>query len=223
MSDNEAATTQRLRNPLELINMASTFKNQIGPALQDHFVKRKLDLERLAAGAAFEQWFSFEARLALQADRARLGLSDERYWFANEYRKIDLYIGDRVQGDRCHAAIEFKLIYNNKNWMTQCDRIWGDLYPARGKKAQVVAEASHLISVAVVVGKTYPEEVNYPSRERDISAWRQKMEDYLLPKGGWRGDTVERGWRSTERFLPEAPPCLANDSRFVELWVLHRG
>lgn len=101
-------------------------------------------ISTLAAGAAFEGWLAFETRLLVERNREELGLggfakSGPRFWTANEYRNIDFYVGDVIH-DAPVLALEFKLIHNNKNWSKKADEVWGDLFPARARKAELVPQ-----------------------------------------------------------------------------------
>lgn len=108
-------------------------------------------VRELLAGAAFEMWLSFETRFAL-ADRAgwhQLGLdaleTDGRHlWIGNEYGKVDLGLvtyadAGFLTDERWVLAVEFKVVYNNKNFEDQLAAIAADLRPTRSTKAAIGA------------------------------------------------------------------------------------
>jgi hypothetical protein len=155
----------------------------------------------LAAGAAFEGWLAFETRLLVERSREDLGLGGfaetsgkpvPRFWMANEYCKIDFYIGD-VLHDVPVLAFEFKLIHNNKNWSTKADEVWGDLFPSRAKKAELVPQQARF-GVVGVIGKVYRESRRYPGQYADLLRWERELDAHLLPLDGWNGKRAVRIW-----------------------------
>ena len=228
---------------------ASDFGKTLGAVLDAHFSSRPGVLEAVAAGAAFEQWFALEARLAIEAARPALGLDEKvpyanhevwRYWTANEYKKVDLYIADSLGGDGeaeeggnsaspCLAAIEFKLIHNNKNWPSKCQQVLTDLYPTRRKpprpnktKAKNKKKPKHTarekiqlkpalgwFSVPVLIGKTYWDpSIYYPGSGFDsIKEWLGAVDHRLASatKELWRTPKV----RTVEGEYQEPPSHLS--------------
>jgi hypothetical protein len=138
----------------------------------------------LASGAAFEAWLSFEARLLLEQHREEFGLADiiqdsdgtpvPRYYFANEWRKVDLcvseYRPEAPELDSCLTTIEFKLIHNNKNWPTKLTEVHEDLFPSGRTKAAMVPSIGRL-SVVGLVGKVYRNPAGYPGHFQNIAQW----------------------------------------------------
>src|SRR5262245_47671367 len=110
---------------------------EIGSRLQAHLLERDgrdQCLSVITTGASFEGWLSFETRLLLERARRELELPVEHFWIGNEYKKIDLGIVHyddvtRWTREAWLAAIELKLVYNNKNWRERCNSAWADLFP----------------------------------------------------------------------------------------------
>ncbi len=126
-------------------------------------VKRRGDhapsfLPSLLMGASFEGWLAFETRFALEEKREPLEMRPPRFWIGNEYKKVDLglieYATERhTSNDQWIAAVEFKVIYNNKNWESQVDGIHADLFPLlhdRDGKAAICGPEHQLAVVAIV-------------------------------------------------------------------------
>jgi hypothetical protein len=210
----------------------SEFGRRLGSCIQKHMTGRSAALRRLAAGAAFETWFAFESRLAVEDAREALGLDApgdyqgqavKRYWTANEYRKVDLYVGD-VRGN-CLAAIEFKLIHNNKNWGAKCEEVWADLYPTgRSRKEELAACARHLVAVPIMVFKCYwHQDGSYPGQEDNEQTWRKATMEHLLQGSGKHPGKVDSMFAS-ERFSPLVDEYLADaPTSYVEFRVLVRA
>lgn len=142
-----------------------SFGEQLGPIVHGivktrHEAERDHFLNSMIVGASFEGWLSFETRFALEKARSRFGLDHPRFWIGNEYKKVDLgiveYDDEHYNGpERWLAAIEFKVIYNNKNWEAQVNGILADLFPrehAREGKAAIVGPDRQLAVVAMVQG-----------------------------------------------------------------------
>lgn len=150
-------------------------------ALDGQLVRRGV-LPELCSGAAFEGWLAFEARLCFEEMREQLGVADS-LWTANEYPyKTDLSIYD---GDEILAALEFKLIYNNKNWRTQLRGVQSDLHPARHtRKARIPKDARW--GIVGLVGKLYQKGygAGYRQPVPHLQSWEEKVWERLLPDGG---------------------------------------
>lgn len=170
------------------------FAKRVGALLQDHLAGQEAArgaVSLLAGGAAFELWLAFETRLILEVNRERLGLDEQcdhngrrvpRYWIGNEYHKVDLGITD-VWTDEWVAALEFKLIHNNKNWKHQVDGVWRDLFPDPGTPKATLKPSLGRLAVVGVVGKVYWEP-GYPAQKPDLAAWQREMWAYLMPPEG---------------------------------------
>jgi len=164
-------------------------------------------VDLLASGAAFEAWLAFEARLLAEGARNELGLAEltkdphgapvPRYWMANEYCKIDFYIGD-VRDNAAVLALEFKLIHNNKNWKHKSDEVWADLFPMRGTKVEIAPRLGRL-AVVGVIGKVYRDPTRYPGQVEALAEWEREVEAHLLPEPGREGRRAVRTW-SGQRF-----------------------
>lgn len=148
-----------------------------------HFKKREEDkaLSIIVPGASFEQWMSFEARLALENSRDSLvinkviDMTEEiisetnsqipRYWTKNEHGKVDLLIGqcwgytengEKYYWDEGKIAFEFKIIHNNKNWRGKVESIWIDLCDPPWGKLTNKLELENRYAIVAVIFKTYP-------------------------------------------------------------------
>jgi len=191
-------------------------------------------VSKLAAGSAFEAWLSFETRLLAEENRELLGLSGHvnwpggdaihRYYFANEYRKVDLYIGDLGSDGSdgsdagCVAAVEFKLVYNNKNWKSQADGIWVDLFPSPETR-EIKAGLNPLVSRAAIVafvGKSYRDNSDYPVVPGAFADWESNVDGYLLGEEGWEGKHIDRQW-SGRRFSVRNEWLDATNDNFFQL------
>jgi len=181
------------------------FAQQLGAVIDGHFASRPGILENVAAGAAFEEWFALECRLAIEASRTQLGLTEKsscdghdvwRYWTANEYKKVDLFIGDYAgdgdESDACYAAIEFKLIHNNKNWHDKCEQVHHDLTPTREKKTDIVPILGRF-AIPVLIGKSYWASDTYQQSKHDsVEDWLGDVDKMLSP-------AARELWRSPVR------------------------
>jgi len=171
----------------------------------------------LASGGAFEQWLSFESRVVLESHRQLLGLDDE-VWSANEHHKVDLSVW-RGKERRPLAAIEFKLIHNNKNWKAQADRVWEDLFPAaRSQKSKLNPRLR--AALVCVIGKVYPnaKAANYLGQCTNLGKWRAHLWKYLVTT--WNGSAVKSEWNGHSFSLEH--PVLAQDRKdhFMQLHLL---
>jgi hypothetical protein len=177
----------------------------------------------IATGAAFEGWLAFETRVALERIKSDLGL-DERFWIGNEYRKVDLGIlqlaVDRATTeDEWWAAVEFKLVYNNKNWKAQCDGIWDDLIPPGGsKKAALKIDPLVRFAFVTVIRAEYTPPSPYQRRADLEERWGMEMKAYLFQESLPDANRVESLWRSSEiplkdRWLRD-PPRVPHTLRF---------
>lgn len=172
------------------------------------------DLSLLAAGAAFEAWLAFEARILLERHRNHLGIA-AMHWTANEYRKVDLGVWEG--SDTIDVAMEFKLIHNNKNWRSKADEAWGDLFPdAASTKAALKPRLRG--ALVCVVGKVYDDPSAYPGQRSDLNAWEADLWRHLLsadPAG-----QAERAWTGTR--FPIRDPSLSpsRTDHFVQLHLL---
>ena len=190
-------------------------------------------VSRLVAGGAFEAWLSFEARLLAEENRESLQLEGRlarwrggdaisRYYFANEYHKVDLFIGElnssEPHADICIAAIEFKLIHNNKNWKKQADGVWVDLFPSREVKAALRPKLGRAALVGFVA-KRHREGVNYPVVRSTFGDWETEVREYLLGDDGWDGRYIDRVW-SGRRFPVTDDWLDKSASSFFQLHLL---
>ncbi|MBL9016743.1 MAG: hypothetical protein JNL83_21325 [Myxococcales bacterium] len=167
-----------------------TFGEQLGPIVHGivrarHEAERDHFLTSMIVGASFEGWLSFETRFALEKARPRFGLDHPRFWIGNEYKKVDLGIveyDDEHYNDpeRWLAAIEFKVIYNNKNWEAQVNGVLADLFPkkhGREDKAAIVGPDRQLAVVAMVQGN-FPSNKYQRELDRDPS-WESRVREAL--------------------------------------------
>ncbi|MBL8918125.1 MAG: hypothetical protein JNJ54_04620 [Myxococcaceae bacterium] len=158
-----------------------SFAREVVSALDEHLSKRGV-VSQLAAGAAFEAWLAFEARLVMEHSRARFGLdrrrdgAESRPWLVNERRKVDLFIGE---DDGCLIPIEFKLVFNNKNWATQVEGIAADLMPAKGSKKAGLKPMLGRVAIVGLVGKTYGDSTGYPGMRADLTRWEAEVWEKL--------------------------------------------
>ncbi len=178
---------------------AEDFARKAFGVIVGHLKKRKDNenaLSIIAAGASFEQWMSFESRLALENSRVELpnneviNMTEEiiskskskipRYWIENEHGKVDLLIGqclgnsangDEYFWDDGKIAFEFKIIHNNKNWRGKVGSIWIDLCDPPPGKLTKSLERGRRFGIVAIVFKTYPtwitEEGGYPGQIRE--------------------------------------------------------
>ena len=178
----------------------------IAQMLEQELERRRSRLWLLAEGAAFEAWLGFETRLLIEERRAALNLDAQRtkkngrtvnqFWVANEYRKVDLLVGDRRHETLPFLfGIEFKLIHNNKNWKAQVRRVWRDLDAARPEKTALSPRFGWYALVAHV-GKVYRDDagVDYPGQARDLVAWSAQVQAELCPPGHREGQRVKSIW-----------------------------
>lgn len=146
-------------------------------------------VSELASGAAFEIWLAVETRLCFECIRGELGVSNS-LWTANEYpAKIDLSIND---GTNVEVALEFKLIYNNKNWRSQVTAAHGELSPLPGTpKAEWTAHSSRW-AVVGLIGKVYQPGYGegYAGPVRNIGTWERDVLAALSPPGGG----IQQAW-----------------------------
>lgn len=180
-------------------------------------------LSSLIMGASFEGWLSFETRFALERSRSRLGLEEPRYWIGNEGEKVDLgiieYDDDRHTGeDRWLAAVEFKVIYNNKDWESQVRGILADLFPAphgRAGKANVVGPERQLAVVAVVHANVADNKYQRQSDRVPVDHWKPRVWDALKV-----GSEVVELWSSPQPLLAPHPYLARGDRAQLTLHVL---
>ncbi len=205
------------------------FARNLGMLAEELIQSRERDepgfISLIATGAAFEGWLAFEMRVALEKKRHRkkFGLPS-RFWIANEYRKVDLgileYADDKQEGDdKWWAAIEFKLIYNNKNWTSQCDGVWDDLIPPAGSKKAAI-EADRLALVTVVRGEYCYKNPHQRRADLDVG-WRDALDSYLLQTDTAHRDRIEVLWPGTlfpvtGRWLRD-PPRAPHSLQFLVL------
>lgn len=212
------------------VTLPICFAQAIGNLLYEHLARQEDQrnaVSLLAAGAGFEEWLAFEARLVLESHRERLGLADtysqdghtfDRHWIGNEYSKVDLFISntDHDTDRNPLAVIEFKLIHNNKNWASKVEEVRTDLFPLEGtKKARFRPELR--AAFAGVVGKVYRVPDRYQGQQDDLDEWYEKLEKYLAQPGQAQ-DRMVRVWKSG-RFLLK-PSCWLQEGprHFFELW-----
>lgn len=197
-----------------------TFVPILGDAMQGHLDQHEATrraISRLASGAAFEAWLSFEMRLMLEARRTEFGL-DDRCFIANEYRKVDLSITTEEDWLLC---VEFKLIHNNKNWRTQCASVVKDLWPRPGTPKHEIEPMIGRLAALVVVGKVYRDPRGYPGQRGDLEAWESEMWSHLLREEA----QIDRVWRS-QRLLITGERLLVEDpgvKHFCEVHLLARA
>ncbi len=175
------------------------------------------DVSVLAAGAAFESWLSFEARLLLERDRHLLHADSQGWWTANEYRKVDLGVWE--DWNKLHMQVEFKLIHNNKNCFTKADEAWADLFPEPAS-AKSDLRPGVRASIVVLVGKNYLYKQAYPGQKGDLVAWEKGIWSHLLPTDGPDAGRVNRVWSGTR--IPVRDHSLLPDrsDHFVQLHAL---
>jgi hypothetical protein len=204
----------------------------VAELLDDHLHTQEANrsaLSRLAAGAAFEAWLSFETRLLMEQHRGALGLDEQivdrhgervhRFFITNEYRKVDLGILDvREHEGRWDLAIEFKIVHNNKNWRQKCDEVWADLLPVAGTVKSEIQPARGRYAIVAVVGKVYRDPGPYGWRS-DLAAWEREAWDYMLPNSGEYAGRVTRVC-SSQRFPISDPSFRQSEPSFCELHVL---
>lgn len=201
-------------------------------ALEQRLRARERDsktVSMLGTGAAFEAWLSFEARLMLMERPGNFGIGGyyrtadgaqyNQYAALNEWRKVDLSIINNEEFDAdppaCECLIEFKMVYNNKNWRTQVASCRSDLYPTSKRKA-ALNPARGRFAVAVVVGKVYREPERY-TQWPDLALWSRELESDLLRTTGPR--RIHRRRRGTA--IPISSSLLTDDStHFVRLDLL---
>lgn len=100
--------------------------------------------------------------------------------------------------DRLVVQVEFKLVHNNKNWQSQVDSAWADLYPAaRSAKARLHPRLR--VAVVGVVGKVYANpESGYPGECSDLDTWERELWSYTLPPTGDQYfNWIERAWKGS--------------------------
>ena len=178
--------------------------------------ERSRDLSMLAAGGAFEQWISFEARLVLEKNRNDLGI-DDAFWTANEYKKVDLGVWE--DWTTLHTAIEFKLIHNNKNWRAKVNSLWGDLFPAARSSKDRLGPCLR-VSVVGVVGKVYQDDEAYPGQRPDLEDWEREMWSYALPSKGRYSELVRRVWSSRRFEIRDPSLDPSRHDHFVQFHLL---
>lgn len=109
--------------------------------LADYLGSRSETLVSFGSMASPELWLSLEAAALLDRNRQRFGLDETmasaegrsvpRWAIAPERKKIDIWIADHQHSPpRSATAIEFKCIYNNKNFHTQVRSIRRDFAKA---------------------------------------------------------------------------------------------
>lgn len=187
--------------PIPNLN-AKSFALQCFDQLLKRFQKedKKNELSIIAAGFSFEQWLSFECRIDLETKRsefnaAEIGIKlDEyvinednmsvpRYWIDNEYTHVDLLIGETKDkhgngGDDGAISFEFKVIHNNKNYLSRCSSIRNDLLlPAKHKQTYYLP-FDRRYGVVAEVFKIYSNNMAkrcYPDQQKDIELWRGEV------------------------------------------------
>ena len=210
----------------------STFASELGRLLDEHLAEQEAArqaVSRLASGAAFEAWLSFEARLLMESHRAELSLAGltmdrhnepvDRYWIANEHAKVDVGVLDVAdEHGEWEIALEFKIIHNNKNWRSKCDEIWGDLLPGVGTTKAGILPRRGRYAVVAVVGKVYRDPGPYGWRP-DLDVWERELWQYLLPESGEYAGRLRRFWQG-RRFNLGDCWLVKNAPHFCELHVL---
>jgi hypothetical protein len=212
-----------------------TFAKRLGGMVDAHLrarEKQKGTVSLLATGAAFESWLSFEARLLLERERTRLGLTSDHCWIGNEYKKVDLgiiqYDDTRTWAhERWFAAIEFKMVYNNKNWKSQCDAAWNDLFPpARtAKQGLKFAPDGGRIAFIVIVRREYADGDPYQRKNDRRPAWHAEVKKYMLRPGGpykrdaarlqeWEGRRIRLKSNMLSKDGPGRP------KNYLQLWTI---
>ncbi|WP_147448743.1 hypothetical protein [Corallococcus terminator] len=191
------------------------FVQGICAALDQHLHRQEQErdaLSILASGAAFEAWLAFEARLALESSPGVLPV--DRFSVENERGKSDVYISDWKTGsDTCHALIEFKLVYNNKNWGTQVQSVFNDLYPTRTEK-RLLSPTVPRVALVGLIGKLYLEGGRYPGPRHDIKEWEREV--FTALEGG-RGHGAELVWSGRRMALQHE----WLDPNFASFFQLH--
>lgn len=184
--------------------------------------ERARAVTRVGFGGGFEGWLATEARLAIESRRRQiartLAVDPGAFFTANEYpNKTDLSIW---AGGRPVAALEFKIAYNNKNWKSQCDSVWNDLFPTRTAKR---AWAGRRFAVVASVWKQYEDSAYYPGQDAKDgpSGWRERLRSYLYWKDGWYGNHVALvAGPSKIRFAARFPGAVADAGHGLELEIL---
>ncbi len=196
------------------------FMTATGTLLQKHLDEQESSrgaVSMLAEGASFEMWLSFETRMLMETHRPELGLDEQieidgrrvhKYWIGNEYKKVNLAVTDAETGGWV-AALELKLIYNNKNWKKQCDSIVADLVPAEGTEKHQLKPSLGRVALVGVVGKRYRHaDSGYLQPQIHLDSWEGELFDYLLPKTGgtlWRSrryPIAEGDWLASREQVP---------------------
>lgn len=106
------------------------------------------------------------------------------------------------------TAVEFKLIYNNKNWVSQCNGVWDDLLPPAGSKKAAI-EADRLALVTIVRGEYKHKNPHQRRADREVG-WRDALDSYLLQTNTAHRNRIEVLWSGnpiavTGRRLLERP------------------
>lgn len=124
-----------------------------------------------------------------------------------------------------HGAVELKLVHNNKNWESQVNAAWRDLFPTLRSKKELLRPGLPCALLGVL-GKNYQEDLGaaYPQRkaDKDLFGWQSDLWAYALPLEGHYAGRLREAWSGRRHPIEERSPNPA-DSNFFQLYLLVRG
>lgn len=89
-----------------------------------------------------------------------------------------------------------ELDLNNKNWSTQVESVFNDLYPARLLKRSLQPTIPR-VAIVGLIGKAYESGGRYPGVRKDLNQWEREVHTALKGVGTRRAKALWHGRRLT--------------------------